>query len=292
MAVRKNYRSSLVATIINKISEEEELSNLIKSGIWYAVKNLKNITDEGIVGKFEQLSLDAETDVFIKRSIERSDWMFTQLYHNFAKAVLSWFYTQTDINAILNRGTMFVLSRDQFITMTDDFTGDKLIDLGAGDGRPTMAMFSSFEEVYATETSAPMRKILSANKIKVLEIETWQNSGPYDMISMLNLLDRASTPITILNTAKQALKPQGLLLIALVLPFRPYVEASPTHKPTELMDIKGKTEEEQLVSAVQAIQAQGFRLVKWSKLPYLCEGDLSQSVYHLTDYIMVFKHQQ
>ena len=48
---------------------------------------MKYIKDEGIVGKFEQLSLDAETDMFIKRSIERSDWLFTQLYHNFAKVL-------------------------------------------------------------------------------------------------------------------------------------------------------------------------------------------------------------
>ena len=35
---------------------------------------------------------------------------------------------------------------------------------------------------------------------------------PFVLYSMLNLLDRASTPITILNTAKQALKPQGKLI--------------------------------------------------------------------------------
>ncbi len=52
--------------------------------VYYVMKYIK---DEGIVGKFEQLSLDAETDMFIKRSIERSDWMFTQLYHNFAKVL-------------------------------------------------------------------------------------------------------------------------------------------------------------------------------------------------------------
>ena len=38
------------------------------------------------------------------------------------------------------------------------------------------------------------------------------NVIPFVLYSMLNLLDRASTPITILNTAKQALKPQGKLI--------------------------------------------------------------------------------
>ena len=32
-----------------------------------------------------------------------------------------------------------------------------------------------------------------------------------------------------------------------------------------------------------------LRLMKWSKIPYLCEGDLTQPIYHLTDYLMIFK---
>jgi hypothetical protein len=36
-----------------------------------------------------------------------------QLWHSFAKSILSFFYTQTDINGYLGRGSMFVFSQDQ-----------------------------------------------------------------------------------------------------------------------------------------------------------------------------------
>lgn len=32
-----------------------------------------------------------------------------------------------------------------------------------------------------------------------------------------------------------------------------------------------------------------FQLVRWTRLPYLCEGDFSQSFYSLNDVVMVLK---
>lgn len=36
-------------------------------------------------------------------------------------------------------------------------------------------------------------------------------------------------------------------------------------------------------------KAVGFELVRFTKLPYLCEGNLSQSFYFMIDYVFVFK---
>ncbi|XP_023329764.1 methyltransferase-like protein 9 isoform X2 [Eurytemora carolleeae] len=290
---RMNYRprSSLTQVLINKMNAETENGELVKPG-WYQV-NLQDISDEKMREKFVQLSADTATQEFARQSSEKSDWIFTQLYQNFAKIFMSIFYTQTDINGILGRGSMFVLSREQYLTLTDGLEGEKMIDLGAGDGAPTMSMFHSFTSVYATEASAPMRKILKSNGIQVLEVEHWAEQGPFDLISCLNLLDRADNPETILQAIKASLKPQGLLLIALVLPFRPYVELNvkEKNKPSQLLDIHGDTTEQQIVSAVEVLRRAGFDLVRWSRVPYLCEGDLNQPIYHLTDFILVLKHQ-
>ncbi len=36
----------------------------------------------------------------------------------------------------------------------------------------------------------------------------------------------------------------------------------------------------------------GFQLESWSRVPYLCEGDLEQPLYSLDDFVMVFKKIQ
>ncbi len=53
----------------------------------------------------------------------------------------------------------------------------------------------------------------------------------FDVISCLNLLDRCDQPVTFLKKIKKALKPNGLLVIALVLPFKPFVEYNKDNKP-------------------------------------------------------------
>jgi hypothetical protein len=112
------------------------------------------------------------------------------------------------------------------------------------------------------------------------------------MISCLNLLDRCDKPLTLLQTIKKALKPNGYLLIALVLPLKPYVEYNKDNKPTETFPFKlDKNSAEQIGELVDKVFAPiGFELIRFSKLPYLCEGNLAQSYYYLIDYLFVLKN--
>ena len=147
----------------------EELEDLDKS-TWYSV-NLKLINTLEIRSKFLQFHNDSETEAFITSSFEQSDWILTQLWYNFAKSILSWFYCQTDINGMLNRGSMFVFSKEQFLKMTKleaNTKLDSMLDLGAGDGKPTQSMSCFFTEIFTTEVSAPMRKSLGQKGFKVL----------------------------------------------------------------------------------------------------------------------------
>lgn len=127
----------------------------------------------------------------------------------------------------------------------------------------------------------------------------------YDAISCLNLLDRCDKPFSLLKQIKNALKLNGMLIVALVLPFKPYVEYNPGNKPTEnLMDVSlngscVKSEPCQMNKANRQINhlienvfgPMGFELIKFSRLPYLCEGNLAQSYYYLIDYVFIFKNR-
>ena len=163
-----------------------------------------------------------------------------------------------------------------------------MIDLGAGDGKVTIKFSDYFRQIYATETSKPMQNLLATKNITVLPLEKWSSENKYDFISCLNLLDRCDNPRDIIKEIKKSLKPNGIVLIALVLPFKPFVEARNSRKPKQPLHLKGSNFEEQAQNFVIFVTDFGFKLKAWTRLPYLCEGDLTQSVYHLDDALFLF----
>lgn len=66
----------------------------------------------------------------------------------------------------------------------------------------------------------------------LLDVEKWatQEEIKFDVVSCLNLLDRCDRPYDILADAKRVLKPNGILVLAIVLPFKPYVEITVSGK--------------------------------------------------------------
>jgi len=126
-----------------------------------------------------------------------------------------------------------------------------------------------------------------------LDVETWtEGETQYDLIACLNLLDRCDKPITMLSQMKAKLTPDGHILMALVFPVSQYVENSSNtaHKPTEPLVIEGTTFEEQITSLNEImIKPNGLEIVKWTRLPYLCEGDLDLSFYWLHDALLLLK---
>ncbi|XP_021092971.1 methyltransferase-like protein 9 isoform X3 [Heterocephalus glaber] len=194
---------------------------------WYVCNREKLC--ESLQAVFVQSHLDQGTQIFLNNSIEKSGWLFIQLYHSFVSSVFSLFMSRTSINGLLGRGSMFVFSPDQFqrlLKINPDWKTHRLLDLGAGDGEVTKIMSPHFEEIYATELSETMIWQLQKKKYRVLGINEWQNTGfQYDVISCLNLLDRCDQPLTLLKDIRSVLEPtRGRVILALVLPFHPYVE--------------------------------------------------------------------
>ena len=86
----------------------------------------------------------------------------------------------------------------------------------------------------------------------------------------------------------------GLLLLALVLPYEPFVEKGPAQaEPVESLPLTKVEGWEDGVKTVweSTLKPLGFELVSVSRLPYLCEGDLNQDYYSLDDAVFVLRKQ-
>ena len=65
---------------------------------------------------------------------------------------------------------------------------------------------------------------------------------------------------------------------------------STDHKPTERIHLNGDKFEDQITSLVNDVfKPAGFTLLKFTRLPYLCEGDMENSFYVLDDFVFVLK---
>ncbi|XP_040922611.1 methyltransferase-like protein 9 isoform X1 [Toxotes jaculatrix] len=289
----KYVRSPLVRSLfVNMVSESEAAATETQE--WY--RCCPDLLGESLRPLFVQSHLDSATKAFLKRSVEKSGWLFTQLYHSFVSTVLSSLVSRTSINGFLGRGSMFVFSAEQFqklLQISPEWRAERLLDLGAGDGGVTEVMGSHFREVYATEVSLPMKWHLQRRNYKVLGIDEWQQTGfQYDVISCLNLLDRCDDPLHLLRDIRRSLVPNtGRLILAAVLPFQPYVEVGGQwQRPKEHLKIKGKTWEEQVTNlSSEVFRRAGFEVEAVTRVPYLCEGDMYNDYYVLDDAVFVLR---
>ena len=208
----------------------------------------------------------------------------------------------TTINGLLDRGKMFVLSGAHFEAMLDFGAAAegqprrRLLDIGAGDGGVTakLARLVPPAGVHVTETSPTMRYRLWRRGYTCLGVEGWGRSHlppgeRYDIISCLNVLDRCDEPITLLAQMRDSLVPvSGRLLLALVLPFAPFVEEGARRRmPSEHIQLRGRTPEENINELQRDILAPlGLEIVSLARTPYLCEGDAIEPYYLLHDYVL------
>lgn len=286
-------RSPAVRFLLTNMMSESETA-VPETQEWY--RCCPELLGEKLQPLFIQSHLDPGTKAFLKHSVEKSGWLFTQLYHSFVSTVLGPVVSRTSINGFLGRGSMFVFSPEQFqqlLRIGPDWRAERLLDLGAGDGGVTQVMGSHFKEVYTTEVSPPMKWHLQRKNYKLLGINEWTQTGfKYDIISCLNLLDRCDDPLALLRDIRRALVPKtGRLILAAVLPFQPYVEVGGQwQRPKDHLKIKGKTWEEQVTNlSTEVFQRMGFEVEAVTRLPYLCEGDMYNDYYVLDDAVFVLR---
>ncbi|CCW61682.1 unnamed protein product [Phytomonas sp. EM1] len=266
---------------------------------------------------FEKSVCDEETEAFLKMASEFSSWKM------FIADFCSVFVSRTTANGLVGRGGMFVLSTKQArsllrppgmpLSVDADHTScpaplmepafKTLLDIGAGDGGVTAKLSPLFEQVFATEYSATMRWRLRRRGYEVLphedpfHDETTKERRLFDVISCLNVLDRADTPLTLLREMRESLKPDGFLLLAVVLPWCPFVEYNNEQRaPKERLCMdgvecgKGASFEASVSKLVEnVLQPCGFEVLRWTRVPYLCEGNFELEYAVLNDAVFVLK---
>lgn len=99
------------------------------------------------------------------------------------------------------------------------------MDIGAGDGGVTKQFEPFFDSISVTESNTVMRWRLWLKGYRCVSPEVWEREPRrYDVISCLNVLDRCDKPLQLIKLMRDRLEAGGKLLIAVVLPFRPFVE--------------------------------------------------------------------
>ena len=161
--------------------------------------------------------------------------------------------------------------------------------------------------------AADLRTLLSQTPLSTLR------SSPPCVLSCLNVLDRADMPMSLLRALHASLvavdrfvagrcsdnqggsgglpPKKAVCLLALVLPWCPFVEGWSGHKePTEPMPMsggrcnQGAPFEAAVFTFVRNVLIPlGFRVVRWSRVPYLCEGDNTTEYYALDDAVFVLE---
>jgi len=262
---------------------------------------------ESVASCFVLLFRDDDTNTFLQRSFAVSGLYACLLC--IACHFLRLTHSLTDANGLLGRGEMFVLSTSQAQTLLRKRSGGVLLDVGAGDGAITTRLAPLFERTIASESSAPMVRRLCARGLTAFQGEDLDGldeaasaagialgvGNTVDCISLLNVLDRCESPMRLLKDLRSRLRPGGVLLLAVVLPFRPIVERSVLRcPPRERLPLPPNATFERSAAILweDVLKPAGFELESFTRLPYLCMGDHVNPVFSLDDAVWVLRRPE
>lgn len=164
-----------------------------------------------------------------------------------------------------------------------------------------------FTSVVATEASIPMvwrLRFRGYSAVRTMSIERpffSADDGAFDVVSIMNVLDRCDDPLTLLSGAARLAAPRtGRVVVALVLPFNEFVEDGARRRAPKIplpMDGArcgdGATFEASLAAFItHVLPRAGLELESLTRVPYLCRGDHRKPFYVLSDAVMVLKHAE
>ncbi|EGD81495.1 hypothetical protein PTSG_02213 [Salpingoeca rosetta] len=248
---------------------------------------------------FKELSVDDGLRAFLRQCYERHARLFPFFVDLFSFHILRIFMSPTTTNALCFRGGMYVLSKEQLRLLLDlDPTTqlDRLLDIGAGDGGVTAELAPLFQHVDVTETNRMMRwRLAQYPDWTCHDEQTWKDT-PYrfDVITCFNVLDRCELPWTLLQDMRDKLTPNGHLVVALVLPYSPYIDdhGPRGRRPREQLQLFGACYED-YINAFHHFVAQplGMEITAIARAPYMCEGDMYKPFYLLHDFIIVLRRK-
>ena len=216
--------------------------------------------------------------------------------------------TNTDRIALEGTHMMHVLSTGQAARLFGgERLGGTLLDLGAGCGGVTQELAPIFDTVMTTEVSQNM-----ASRLRERGFGCMHSSGCGDLaaelrahyggtlpefraISLLNVLDRCANPQSLLKSIHELMAPGVTqLLVALVLPFGPFVETpSGRVAPTERLPIEPNCCWETAVASLlrNVLTPMGFEVERVARAPYLDQCPQC-GIFELDDALLVLRRAE
>ena len=235
--------------------------------------------------------VDPDTEAWLTRSRPHG-WLATS-----AQRIARRFASDFEVNARLGMYSLHLGGTATYRALLGpEHEGGSLLDVGAGTGEVTAMMAPLFGSVRCTETSPAMaRRIRGLGfSCDVLDLVSADVSGRFDVVSLLNVLDRTARPLTLIDRAIAQLRDEGRLILATPLPSRPHVDlGGVTAEPDEPMGGEGESFEEALGSLVTTLLApRGLQVVRWTRLPYRSQGDTAQPFYEHDDALLLCAPQR
>ena len=249
---------------------------------------------------FRRLHQDADTDAWLRDAHARPHGAAQLALRALARTVMSDF----DANGVAGTYDMRVLGTAQWralLTHAGAMTEPaRLLDVGAGEGNVTEALAALLApegEVVTTELSGPMARRLRKRGWACHQLDLATERMPeagegFDLIGLLNVLDRTSRPLTLLERLRTLCR--GWLLLAVPLPLRPHVQMGPVSLDPEerlpIPPVDGESVEAGASARAElAFAPLGWDVAAFARAPYLCRGGAAQPVIALDDAIFVLR---
>jgi SAM-dependent methyltransferase len=250
-----------------------------------------------LAARFVPSELDAEGEAFLAAALKRTHSRLGHWAHRALKLVLSDF----DANGLLGVYPVFLLSTPQALRLFEaaqrTALGGRLLDIGAGSGDVTTRLSPLVDSVTCTETSRYQARRLRRRGLPCWLGRVGENAPgdpltsepPFDVIALLNVIDRAPRPRSLLKAAAHSLPRHGLLLLSTPLPFEPfYYDGALTRDPEEKLEVSAERWEDALVELWKnELAPLGLELRALTRLPYLSGGDVEHPAYVLDDAVLV-----
>ena len=257
------------------------------------------------------LDLDTETVQYLSHTRPiplYAHWLRKQLALHFT-------FSQWDAQAIVGGNPLHVLTSAHI----DKLLGPKrqgkeefrILDVGAGDGHVTQHFSVRFHHITCMESSYWTRRLLKKRRRpngeslcnEVID-KLPDRAEQFDVISMLNVLDRIHEPASLLAKVKSLLKKDGRLILAQVHGYRPTVARASGgwEKPREAFlpllrdqgEPKREKEDEVSLWVTKVLRPHGWLVQSVSCVPYLAprHAFAPKKFSKIVDLIFVAKPEQ
>lgn len=217
------------------------------------------------------------------------------------------FLTRVDTASILGMHEMQVLetaaARQIFNRIWPGREDLRVLDVGSGTGGAVLPLLPFVDRLVCTDSSFWCVQRARSKGLHILQIDDLSKSpecdGPFDLICLQNVLDRCSKPSSLLQQSISRLSSQGCVLVAMAMPYTPFVAVSPLTRAfgwskgtgqTETLEIYGESWELQVNSLLENVLIPaGLKLQLLTRVPYLCQATQKDhcKFYHLDVAVLV-----